>query len=122
MASITPDPKKRSYLLPAGCKDLNDVLQAQQGKFSFAEWSRERIALFAIAASDLLQTALTEEQRGRVYSMVVHAAWLFLRSQRASLSVADDGVRAVEFGQRLLASPGECERLLNELSNGNPAA
>jgi hypothetical protein len=27
MASITPNPKKRGYLLPHGCKDLIDVLQ-----------------------------------------------------------------------------------------------
>ena len=27
MASITPNPKKRSYLLPPGCKDLIHVLQ-----------------------------------------------------------------------------------------------
>jgi translation initiation factor IF-3 len=26
MSSITPDPKKRSYLLPPGCKNLADVL------------------------------------------------------------------------------------------------
>jgi translation initiation factor IF-3 len=27
MGSITPDPKKRGYLLPPGCKDLIDVLK-----------------------------------------------------------------------------------------------
>jgi hypothetical protein len=27
MGSITPNPKKRSYLLPPGCKDLIDVLR-----------------------------------------------------------------------------------------------
>jgi hypothetical protein len=27
MGGITPNPKKRSYLLPPGCKDLIDVLQ-----------------------------------------------------------------------------------------------
>jgi translation initiation factor IF-3 len=27
MGSITPNPKKRSYLLPPGCKDLIDVLE-----------------------------------------------------------------------------------------------
>ncbi len=27
MDSITPDPKKRGYLLPPGCKDLVDVLK-----------------------------------------------------------------------------------------------
>src|SRR4051812_43099307 len=26
MSSITPDPDKRGYLLPDGCKDLNEVL------------------------------------------------------------------------------------------------
>jgi len=28
MGSITPDPKKRGYLLPPGCKDLADVLKS----------------------------------------------------------------------------------------------
>lgn len=28
MGSITPNPKKRGYLLPPGCKDLIDVLHA----------------------------------------------------------------------------------------------
>ena len=119
MANITPNPKKRSYLLPAGCKDLQDVLQAQHAEISSPEFSRERIALLAIAACDLMNTSLTEEQRGRVYSMLVHAAWLFLRSQHGS--VGDDGMRAVEFAQRLLASPGECERLLDELCHENAA-
>ncbi len=34
MASLTPDPKKRSFLLPLGCKDLIDVLKppSEQGK------------------------------------------------------------------------------------------
>jgi hypothetical protein len=27
MAGITPNPKKRGYLLPSGCKDLIDVLR-----------------------------------------------------------------------------------------------
>jgi translation initiation factor IF-3 len=27
MSSVTPDPKKRDYLLPPGCKDLIDVLK-----------------------------------------------------------------------------------------------
>src|SRR5688572_10577862 len=27
MSNITPDPKKRGYLLPDGCKDLIDVLK-----------------------------------------------------------------------------------------------
>jgi translation initiation factor IF-3 len=27
MGSTTPNPKKRSYLLPLGCKDLIDILQ-----------------------------------------------------------------------------------------------
>jgi|SRR3954470_7436956 hypothetical protein len=27
MSNVTPDPKKRGYLLPAGCKDLIDVLK-----------------------------------------------------------------------------------------------
>ena len=34
MASITPNPKKRSYLLPPGCKDLFDVLQGTPPKLS----------------------------------------------------------------------------------------
>ena len=32
MASIAPDPKKRGYLLPPGCKDLIDVLQGKASK------------------------------------------------------------------------------------------
>jgi hypothetical protein len=30
MASITPNPKKRGYLLPPGCKDLIDLLQPRR--------------------------------------------------------------------------------------------
>ena len=30
MGGITPDPKKRSYLLPPGCKDLIDVLERRK--------------------------------------------------------------------------------------------
>jgi hypothetical protein len=114
MSPLEPNQKNRSYLLPAGCKDLHDVLQAKQSELSFPEFSRERIALLAIAACDLMNTSLTEEQRGRVYSMLIHACWLFLRAQQHSVSAGDDGERAVEFAQRLLASPGECERLLDE--------
>src|SRR4051812_33635671 len=114
MSPLEPNAKKRSYLLPAGCKDLHDLLQAQQSQISFPEWSRERIALLAIAACDLVQTSITDEQRGRVYSMLVHASWLFLRCQQRSVTVQDDGMRAVEFAQRLLASPAECERLLQD--------
>ena len=36
MGSITPDPKKRGYLLPPGCKDLIDVLKGTAPKFSLA--------------------------------------------------------------------------------------
>jgi hypothetical protein len=36
MASITPNPKKRSYLLPPGCKDLIDVLKGPPAKPSLA--------------------------------------------------------------------------------------
>ncbi len=32
MANITPNPKKRSYLLPLGCKDLIHVLQGAPSK------------------------------------------------------------------------------------------
>jgi hypothetical protein len=32
MGSIAPDPKKRGYLLPSGCKDLIDVLKGTQPK------------------------------------------------------------------------------------------
>ncbi len=32
MAGITPNPKKRGYLLPKGCKDLIDVLNGKPGK------------------------------------------------------------------------------------------
>jgi hypothetical protein len=32
MGSITPNPKKRGYLLPPGCKDLIDVLQGAPAK------------------------------------------------------------------------------------------
>ena len=32
MATIKPNPKKRSYLLPAGCKDLIDVLNGPATK------------------------------------------------------------------------------------------
>jgi len=34
VSSLTPDPKKRSYLLPPGCKDLGDVLKSAQAKVS----------------------------------------------------------------------------------------
>jgi len=34
MSSLTPDPKKRSYLLPPGCKDLIDVLNGPPSKLS----------------------------------------------------------------------------------------
>lgn len=34
MAGITPDPKKRDYLLPPGCKDLMDVLKGTAPKLS----------------------------------------------------------------------------------------
>jgi hypothetical protein len=30
MAGVTPNPKKRSFLLPPGCKDLHDLLQRQR--------------------------------------------------------------------------------------------
>ena len=36
MGSITPNPNKRSYLLPPGCKDLIDVLNRPPAKPSFA--------------------------------------------------------------------------------------
>ena len=36
MASITPNPKKRGYLLPSGCKDLIDVLQGVPPKLSLS--------------------------------------------------------------------------------------
>jgi hypothetical protein len=32
MAGMTPNPKKRGYLLPKGCKDLIDVLNGKPGK------------------------------------------------------------------------------------------
>lgn len=34
MDSLTPDPKKRDYLLPPGCKDLIDVLKLGQSRDS----------------------------------------------------------------------------------------
>jgi hypothetical protein len=34
MASLTPDPKKRDYLLPPGCKDLIDVLKLGESRDS----------------------------------------------------------------------------------------
>jgi translation initiation factor IF-3 len=36
MGNITPDPKKRSYLLSPGCKDLIDVLNGPPAKPSLA--------------------------------------------------------------------------------------
>jgi hypothetical protein len=52
MAGITPDPKKRDYLLPPGCKDLIDVLQLRgrgdrdfvgaHSKFTFSHGGEER--------------------------------------------------------------------------------
>ena len=36
MGSITPNPNKRSYLLPPGCKDLIDVLNGPPAKLSLA--------------------------------------------------------------------------------------
>jgi len=36
MSSITPNPKKRGYLLPPGCKDLVDVLKGAPPKPSLA--------------------------------------------------------------------------------------
>jgi hypothetical protein len=115
MSPLEPNEKKRGYLLPAGCKDLFDVLQAKQSEIPFPEFSRERISLLAIEACDLLNTSLTEEQRGRVYGMLIHAAWLFRRCQNQSISPKDAASRAVEFAQRLLASPADCERLLDDL-------
>ena len=35
MGKLTPNPKKRGYLLPPGCKDLIDVLNGPQPKPSF---------------------------------------------------------------------------------------
>jgi hypothetical protein len=32
MAGITPNPKKRGYLLPKGCKDLIDALNGKPGR------------------------------------------------------------------------------------------
>ena len=32
MASLTPDPKKRDYLLPPGCKELIDVLKLGESR------------------------------------------------------------------------------------------
>jgi len=116
-----PDPKKRSYMLPAGCKDLHDVLQAQQAEIAFPEWSQGRITCLALGACDLLRTPLTKDQRGSVYGMMVHAAWLFLRAKDKTVSAADDGMRAVEFAQRLLDTPADCERLLDELCHENEA-
>src|SRR5262245_30234363 len=36
MASITPNPKKRGYLLPPGCKDLIDILQGVPSQLSLS--------------------------------------------------------------------------------------
>jgi len=36
MDSITPDPKKRSYLLPPGCKNLSDVFKGAASEPSAA--------------------------------------------------------------------------------------
>src|SRR6185295_6510233 len=104
MSDITPNPKKRSYLLPTGCKDLHDVLQlpTQESDLRHSDWNRERISLFALSASDLLQTGLTQEQKSRIYAMLVHSVWLFLRCQRRSVSVSDLGLKAVGFAERLL--------------------
>ena len=44
MAGITPDPKKRGYLLPLGCKDLHDVLQREEQSLSGNERLRRRLA------------------------------------------------------------------------------
>jgi translation initiation factor IF-3 len=37
MAGITPNPKKRGYLLPPGCKDLIDVLKGIAPKLSLGD-------------------------------------------------------------------------------------
>jgi len=41
MGSITPNPKKRGYLLPPGCKDLVDVLQDKAAMASLGTRLRE---------------------------------------------------------------------------------
>ena len=51
MSNVTPDPKKRGYLLPAGCKDLIDVLkqtpkekpQAESGMLAIHPISTEHV-------------------------------------------------------------------------------
>jgi len=40
MGSITPNPKKRDYLLPPGCKDLIDVLEDKHLKKVLGEKCR----------------------------------------------------------------------------------
>ena len=37
MSGLTPDPKKRSFLLPPGCKDLIDVLNGPPSKPSLVK-------------------------------------------------------------------------------------
>jgi translation initiation factor IF-3 len=49
MSSITPNPKKRGYLLPPGCKDLIDVLEGRPLKKFLGEKFRVNGKIHAVS-------------------------------------------------------------------------
>ena len=121
-----PKDNTRSYLLPVGCKDLFDVQKLEAKDVSLTASAEERVTIVATVGSLLLQTPLTEYQRGVVRTMLFQAFWLFLltrsRLGAASKSEAqktdkaeEDERRALQIAHCLLNAPQNCEKILEQL-------
>jgi translation initiation factor IF-3 len=79
MGSITPNPKKRSYLLPPGCKDIIDVLQGAPSKPSLGTGYRVNAKILAP------EVRVIGERRQQIGIMALSDALRLAQSRGADL-------------------------------------
>ena len=87
MGSLTPNPKKRGYLLPPGCKDLIDVLHGAKTKLSLSTGPHgsRQIRVRVNGQIHALEVRVIGERGGQLGIMAVYDALMLAKSRGIDL-------------------------------------